>query len=96
MDKHKNVPKFINAPISPEAVLKRHKTRVSSLQLRHEIIQANKRQNYINEYDRVHGYLINNIAHGHVSRDSLLQRQERLKEMFEESFKPHMHELYNK
>jgi hypothetical protein len=53
MYKHNKLPKPINAPINIETILRKHKTKVASLQLRHDIIQANKRQNYINEYDRI-------------------------------------------
>ena len=79
MDKPKKLPTFVKAPIDAEKVLKRHATRVASLQLRHDIIQANKRQNYINEYDRINGILSNNIAHGHVSAAYLTNRKTRLK-----------------
>ena len=96
MDKPKKLPTFVKAPIDAEKVLKRHATRVASLQLRHDMIQANKRQNYINEYDRINGYLMHNITHGHVSHAHLTNRKEQLKLLFEKSFKPEMHELYNK
>ena len=96
MYKHSKLPKPINAPINIETILRKHKTKVASLQLRHDIIQANKRQNYINEYDRINGILSHNIAHGHVSHDYLTKRKDQLKDLFEQSFKEQMHELYNK
>ena len=96
MDKHKNLPTPINPPINTAKVLRMHKERVASVQLRHDMIQANKRQNYINEYDRINGSLSNNIAHGHVSAAYLTNRKEKLKDLFEQSFKEQMHELYNK
>jgi len=96
MDKHSKLPKPINAPINIEKILRKHKTKVASLQLRHDIIQANKRQNYINEYDRINGYLMHNITHGHESHAHLTSRKERLKELFAQSFIPQMHELYSK
>ena len=79
MYKHSKLPKTINAPINIETILRKHKTKVASLQLRHDIIQANKRQNYINEYDRINGYLSHNITHGHVSHAHLTARKETLK-----------------
>ena len=38
-------------------VFKKRKEQHESIQLRHDIINAVKRQNYINEYDRINGYL---------------------------------------
>ena len=96
MFKHKKLPTPTNPPINTAKVLKMHKERVASVQLRHDMIQANKRQNYINEYDRINGILSNNIAHGHVSAAYLTNRTEKLKDLFEQSFKEQMHELYHK
>ena len=96
MYKHSKLPKQIHAPINIETILRKHKTKVASLQLRHDIIQATKRQNYINEYDRINGELSHNITHGHVSHTRLVARKERLKELFHQSFIPQMHELFNK
>ena len=73
-----------------------HRERVASVQLRHDMIQANIRQNYINEYDRINGVLSHNITHGHISYDHLTKRKDKLKEWFQQSFKEQMHELYNK
>ena len=69
-----------------------HKERIASVQLRHDMIQANKRQNYINEYDRINGMLTHNITHWHISYDHLTKRREKLKDLFEQSFKDQMHE----
>ena len=96
MYKHKNLPTTINPPINTAKVLRTHKERIASVQLRHDMIQANKRQNYINEYDRINGILSNSIAHGHVSAAYLTNRKEKLKDLSEQSFKEQMHELYNK
>ena len=96
MYKHSKLPKPINAPINIETILRKHKTKVASLQLRHDILQATKRQNYINEYDRINGYLSHNITHGHVSHTHLTARKERLKELFHESFEDAVHEINNK
>ena len=96
MYKHKKLPTPVNPPISTAKVLRKHRERIASLQLRHDMIQANKRQNYINEYDRINGYLSHNIAHGHVSHAHLTTRKEKLKDLFEKSFRDEMHELYNK
>ena len=95
MFKHKKLPSPTNPPINTAKVLKMHKERVASVQLRHDMIQANKRQNYINEYDRINGMLTHNITHWHISHDHLTNRQKRLKELFDESFEDKKHELYN-
>ena len=95
MYKHKKLPTPTN-PINTSKMLRMHKERIASVQLRHDMIQANKRQNYINEYDRINGILSNNIAHGYDSAAYLTNRKEKLKDLFEQSFKEQMHELYNK
>ena len=95
MYKHKQLPSQSRPPINTAKVLRMHRERVASVQLRHDMIQANKRQNYINEYDRIDGILSNNIAHGHVSAAYLTNRKTRLKELFDESFEDKKHELYN-
>ena len=96
MYKHKKLPTPTNPPINTSKMLRMHKERIASVQLRHDMIQANKRQSYINEYDRNKGYLSHNITHGHVSHAHLTARKEILKELFQQSFKPQMHELYSK
>ena len=95
MYKHKQLPSQSRPPINTAKVLRMHRERVASVQLRHDMIQANKRQNYINEYDRINGILSNHIAHGHVSAAYLSNRKTRLKELFDESFEDKKHELYN-
>ena len=108
MYKHKNfndnfpayLPTIKKAPVSLKAIFKKrkeqHKEHAESVQLRHDIILANTRQNYINEYDRINGYLSHNISHGHVSQKYLTERKEKLQQLFTKSFKDEMHELYNK
>ena len=96
MFKHKKLPTPTNPPIDTAKVLKTHGERIASAHLRQDMIQANKRQNYINEYDRINGMLSHNITHGHISHDHLTKRKEKLKDLFEQSFKDQMHELYNK
>ena len=39
-----------------------HKKRVESLQFRHNLLQTQKRNNYINEYERLNGYLNTHIV----------------------------------
>ena len=90
------IPTIKTAPVDLHKIFKKRKEQHESVQLRHDIIQHSKRQNYINEYDRIKAYLTHNIAHSHVSRDVLEQRRKRLKELFDESFGGALHELYNK
>ena len=96
MFKHKKLPTPTNPPVNAAKVPTMHRERIASVQLRQDMIQANKRQNYINEYDRINGMLSHNITHGHISHDHLTKRKEKLKDLFEQSFKDQMHELYNK
>ena len=90
------LPKIKKPPVNLKDVFKKRKEQHESVQLRHDIIQANQRQNYINEYDRINGYLTHNITHGHISREYLTKRKERLKELFNERFEDALHELYFK
>ena len=95
MYKHKQLPSQSRPPINTAKVLRMHRERVASVQLRHDMIQANIRQNYINEYDRINGMLSHNITRGHISHDHLTKRKDKLKDIFQQSFKEQMHELYN-
>ena len=90
------IPTIKTAPVDLHKIFKKRKEQHESVQLRHDIIQHDKRQNYINEYDRINGYLSHNITHGHISYEHLTKRKERLKELFEDSFENALHELYNK
>ena len=89
------LPKIKKPPVNLKDVFKKRKEQHESVQYRHDIIQANKRQNYINEYDRINGILSHNIAHGHVSAKHLEDRKTRIKELFDESFEDKKHKLYN-
>ncbi len=90
------LPKANRPPVNLKDVFKKRKEQHESIQLRHDIINAVKRQNYINEYDRINGYLSHNITHGHISHAHLTARKERLKELFHESFEDAVHEINNK
>ena len=89
------LPKIKKPPVNLKDVFKKRKEQHESIQFRRDILQANKRQNYINEYDRINGILSHNITHGHVSEAHLTTRKKRLKELFDESFEDKKHELYN-
>ena len=79
MYKHKQLPSQSRPPINTAKVLRILRERIASVQLRHDTIQANKRQSYINECDRINGMLSHNITHGHVSYDHLTNRKNRIK-----------------
>jgi len=89
------LPTIKRPPVKLKDLLKKKKEQHESLQYRHDMIQANKRENYINEYDRINGILSNNIAHGHVSAEYLTSRNNKIKKLFDESFEDKKHELYN-
>ena len=90
------LPKMIHPPFSLTAFLKKLKRKEALLQYRHDIINATKRQNYINEYDRIAGMLNHSITHRHVDHNRLLNRQAELKKLFDESFNPPGHEISGK
>ena len=80
------VPKMINAPFSLEHFLKKLKRKEALLQYRLDIEKATRRQNYINEYDRIAGILSHSVTHRHMDHHRLMNRQEELKKLFDESF----------
>ena len=43
-------------------MIEEHKKRTESLQFRHNLLQTQKRNNYINEYERLNGYLYSHIT----------------------------------
>ena len=80
------VPTMINAPFSLEAFLKKLKRKEALLQYRHDMLNATRRQNYINEYDRAAGILNHSITHRHMDHHRLTDRQAELKQLIDESF----------
>ncbi len=103
MNKHKKlqpnhvlVPRIVKPPISYATILAKNRLKEASLQYRHDVIQASKRQNYINEYDRLKGILTSNISHGFHDHDRLQHRQQELTNLFAQSFAKNepLHELY--
>ena len=43
-------------------MIEEHKKRTESLQFRHNLLQTQKRNNYINEYERLNGYLYSHLV----------------------------------
>ena len=69
------LPTIKRPPVKLKDLLKKKKEQHESVHYRHDIIQANKRQNYIDEYDRINGMLTNNIAHGRTRKCSIFNKQ---------------------
>ena len=103
MNKHKKlapnqglVPKMINPPFQLEAFLKKLKKKEALLQYRHDMLNATRRQNYINEYERIAGLLSQSVTSRHVDHNRLMNRQAELKQLFDESFDKPRHEISRK
>ncbi len=93
------IPKLIRPPISYNKIFEKARVKDASLSFRHAMIQANKRQNYINEYDRLKGILTSDISHGSHDHVRLQERQKDLKQLFADSFKTNtypLHDIYKK
>jgi len=73
----------------------------ASVLFRKEMLEKNKRANYINEYDRILGLLEGhadrfNIPGGHFQKDKLTNRLQMLKKLFKESHEPEKHPIMRK
>ena len=65
----------------------------ASVLFRKEMLEKNRKANYINEYDRILGLLEGhadrfNIPGGHFQKDKLTNRLQMLKKLFQESHEP--------
>ena len=103
MNKHKKlapnqglIPKIQKPPISVEKFLEKLATRRALVQYRNDIVQAQHRQNYINEYDRIAGILHKSITNGYMDHSRLKDRQAELKKLYEQSFEKPSHEITRK
>ena len=68
---------------------------------RKEMLEKNKRANYINEYDRILGLLEGHadrfsIPGGHFQKDKLTNRLQMLKKLFQESHEGEKHPIMKK
>ena len=73
----------------------------ASATFRREILEHMKRTNYKNEYDRIQGELEGHankfsIPGGHYQKDKLINRQQMLKKLFQESHHPENHPITRK
>ena len=82
-------------PYSYHKIMERHHRRHASIQFRNDLLRAQARANYHNEYDRLTGRL-NNTVLGHGDKERLMNRKEELKRLAHASFYPPHHEIYNK
>ena len=68
---------------------------------RKEMLEKNRRANYINEYDRILGLLEGHadrfsIPGGHFQKDKLINRLQMLKQLFRESHEGDKHPITKK
>jgi hypothetical protein len=73
----------------------------ASVLFRKEMLEKNRRANYINEYDRILGLLEGhadrfNIPGGHFQKDKLTDRLQMLKKLFQESHEGEKHPIMKK
>ena len=81
-----NIEKAYNLLLRKEKVVK-----PASVSMRHQILQAQNRSNYMNEYDRIQG-IISGYADrfaGHHNIRQLKNRQAELKRLFKQSHEHH-------
>jgi hypothetical protein len=82
-------------------LLKENIVKSASTTFRKEILEHMKRTNYTNEYDRIQGELEGhadkfNLPGGHYQKDKLINRQQMLKKLFQESHHPENHPITRK
>ena len=82
-------------PYSYHKIMERHHRRHASIHFRNDLLRAQARANYHNEYDRLTG-ILNNTVLGHRDKERLMNRKEELKRLAHASFYPPHHEIYNK
>ena len=73
----------------------------ASVLYRKEMLEKNKRANYINEYDRILGLLEGHanrfsVPGGHFQKDKLTNRLQMLKKLFQESHQGEKHPIMKK
>ena len=81
-------------PYSYHKIMERHHRRHASIQFRNDLLKAQARANYHNEYDRLTG-IFNNTVLKHGDKERLMNRKEELKKLAQQSFYPPHHEIYN-
>ena len=82
-------------PHSYHHIMERHQRRHASIHFRNDLLKAQARTNYHNEYDRLTG-ILNSTVLKHGDKERLMNRKEELKRLAHASFYPPHHEIYNK
>jgi hypothetical protein len=82
------IPDISKVPKTYSKWMKDNMNKYSSTTLRRETRQAMNRINYMNEYDRVKGILSKSIQHNYMDVPRLKERQEELKQLYDESLYP--------
>ena len=78
------------------ALIERQRMKHASIQFRNDMLKANARAHYHNEYDRIRSILTHTVVpQGHMSRERLENRAKELKRLAMESVHPPHHEIYN-
>ena len=86
-------PRRIPHSHSMHHIMERHHRRHASIQFRNDLLKAQARSNYHNEYDRLTGILNSTVLH-HGDKERLINRKEELKRLANASFYPPHHEIY--
>ena len=74
-------------------IMERHHRRHASIQFRNDLLEAQARANYHNEYDRLTGILNSNVLHN-GDKERLTNRKDELKRLAHASFYPPHHDIY--
>ena len=86
-------PRRIPHSYSMHRIMERHHRRHASIQFRNDLLKAQARSNYHNEYDRLTG-ILNNTVLQHGDKERLMNRKDELKKLANASFYPPHHEIY--
>ena len=80
-------------PHSYHSIMERHHRRHASIQFRNDLLKAQTRANYHNEYDRLTG-ILNSTVLQHGDTERLMNRKDELKRLAHGSFYPPHHDIY--
>ena len=91
---HKSLKQLIDHPALLLTELEKNRTQqASSIKFRRDLIESQKRSNYVNEYDRLKGSIEQHTLQG-LRSQHLRNRQKELKNLAKESIYPSKHEIY--
>lgn len=78
------------------ALMERHRVKHASINFRNDMLKAQARSQYHNEFDRIKSILAHTIVpEGHMSRERLDNRLKELKRLAASSVPHPHHEIYN-